>query len=259
MRSSSEGYGHGCPYWALGQNPRLATGPPLYDRDHFKTSGPKIGLYKIPPMPFTIEEFLSVFRQYNLDVWPIQVFLIFLAIILIVLVHREKPTPSRIINIILGSFWLWMGVVYHILYFSEINKAAYIFGLLFIAQALLFGYLALYYKQGIIYGRPSSMKSILGWVFMGYALLAYPVLAVAFGHSYPEMPTFGLPCPTTIFTFGLLMFSVNRIPRYIVVIPFFWSLLGFSAAMSLGILEDTGLVIAGVVGAAVLLFHKGEG
>lgn len=216
----------------------------------------EIGLHKTFSMPFTIEEFLAVFRRYNLDVWPAQVFMIFLAVVLVILVYRGKPTPSRLVNLMLGAFWIWMGLVYHILYFSEINKAAYIFGLLFIIQGMLFGYQALVHWQGILYGRPSAFRTIAGWVFIGYALLVYPLLSVVFGHTYPEMPTFGLPCPTTIFTFGLLMFSVSRIPRYLLLIPFLWSLVGFSAAISLGILEDTGLVVVGVAGSALLIFEK---
>lgn len=207
-------------------------------------------------MPFTLEEFLAVFRRYNLDVWPAQVFMIFLAVGMVALAYRGKPTPSRMVNLMLGAFWIWMGLVYHILYFSNINKAAYIFGLLFIAQGFLFGYQALVHRQGVIYGRPSSLKAVAAWAFIGYALLVYPALSVAFGHTYPEMPTFGLPCPTTIFTFGLLMFTVGRIPRQLVLIPFLWSLLGFSAAMGLGIYEDFGLVVAGVAGSALLVFKK---
>ncbi len=229
---------------------------PLYERNHFRKAYHEIGLYKTRSMPFTIEEFLAVFGRYNLDVWPAQVFMIFLAVIMVILAYRGKPTPSRLVNLMLGAFWVWMGLVYHILYFSKINKAACIFGLFFIAQGLLFGHQALVHKQGVIYGRPSALRTIAGWVFIGYALLVYPLLSVVFGHTYPEMPTFGLPCPTTIFTFGLLMFSVSRVPRHLLLIPFLWSLVGFSAAVSLGIPEDTGLVIAGVAGSALLIFEK---
>ena len=41
---------------------------------------------------------------------------------------------------------------------------------------------------------------------LGGALVAYPVLSAMLGREFPEMPTFGLPCPTTIFTLGLLAF-----------------------------------------------------
>jgi hypothetical protein len=88
-----------------------------------------------------------------------------------------------------------------------------------------------------------------------YAMVLYPILGSLFGHVYPQSPTFGLPCPTTIFTFGLLLWTDLKVPKSVLVIPFVWSLIGFSAALSLGILEDTGLLVAGVVGLILLLLR----
>jgi hypothetical protein len=87
-------------------------------------------------------------------------------------------------------------------------------------------------------------------------MLGYPLLGSAFGHLYPVSPVFGVaPCPTVIFTFGLLLWSTARVPGYVLVIPFLWSLLGFSAAVSLGMREDYGLVVAGLLGTALLLLR----
>jgi hypothetical protein len=38
-------------------------------------------------------------------------------------------------------------------------------------------------------------------------------------------------------------------------IPFIWSMIGFSAAVSLGIREDIGLLIVGMVGSLMILFR----
>jgi hypothetical protein len=66
----------------------------------------------------------------------------------------------------------------------------------------------------------------------------------------------GLPCPTTIFTFGLLLRSGRSVPLYVLPVPIAWSLLGFSAAYSLGIWEDVGLLLAGLIGGFLLVnFH----
>ena len=75
------------------------------------------------------------------------------------------------------------------------------------------------------------------------------------GHVYPQTPTFGLPCPTVIFTFGILLFSITRVRWYVMFIPFLWSLIGFSAAFNLGLEEDYFLVFAGVI-AMILQFLK---
>jgi hypothetical protein len=68
------------------------------------------------------------------------------------------------------------------------------------------------------------------------------------GREFPEMPTFGLPCPTTIFTLGMLAFLAAPFPRYVFVIPITWALIGSQAAFRLGVYEDFGLLVAGLAG-----------
>ena len=206
-------------------------------------------------MPFTNEEFLHVFRQYNLAVWPSQIFLNSFALLILLILFFKKSKANILISILLAILWVWTGLIYHIFYFSSINNAAYLFGFLFIIQGVLFAYFG-FIKDTLKFLPDLNFASITGSVFILYALIIYPVLAYAFGHTYPEMPTFGLPCPTTIFTFGILLFSVRRIPWYIITIPFLWSLLGFSAAINLSIKEDFGLAIAGVSGFLILLFFQ---
>lgn len=69
----------------------------------------------------------------------------------------------------------------------------------------------------------------------------------------PAMPTFGLPCPTTIYTLGLLLWAERPMPRWLLTVPLAWSVLGASAARQLGVWEDLGLVAAGVL-AGLLVF-----
>ena len=103
--------------------------------------------------------------------------------------------------------------------------------------------------------RPGLIP-VVGGLFLLYTLAIYPVLGWMSGHAYPRSPMFGVaPCPVTIFTFGLLLWTTGRVPKYLLVIPLLWSLLGFSAASSLGIREDYGLVVAGVLGTALLLWR----
>jgi hypothetical protein len=71
------------------------------------------------------------------------------------------------------------------------------------------------------------------------------------------MPVFGVtPCPVTIFTFGLLLWTERPVPRLLLVIPFLWSLVGVSAAISLDRGEDLGLVVAALLGTALLLWRN---
>jgi hypothetical protein len=60
------------------------------------------------------------------------------------------------------------------------------------------------------------------------------------------MPVFAVPCPTTLFTAGLLLNSAG-LPRLASVIPLLWAILGGSAASALGIRADLALVVAAVL------------
>ncbi|HKB87405.1 MAG TPA: DUF6064 family protein, partial [Ignavibacteriaceae bacterium] len=79
-------------------------------------------------MPFTIEQFLGIFKSYNNSIYPFQYALFISAVFILFLVIRKRSYRSPVITWILIFYWLWMGVVYQILFFSSINPAAYVFG-----------------------------------------------------------------------------------------------------------------------------------
>ena len=72
--------------------------------------------------PFTIEQFLEVFKNYNEGVFPMQILFYLMGIIAIYLALKPNAHSNKIISSIMAFFWLWMGVVYHLIYFTEINK-----------------------------------------------------------------------------------------------------------------------------------------
>ncbi len=98
-----------------------------------------------------------------------------------------------------------------------------------------------------------TLRGFAGALLLGYGLAAYPLLGYAAGHRYPATPTFGLPCPTTIYTLGLLLWAERPMPRWLLTVPLVWSAIGASAALQLGVLEDLGLVVAGAVSLVLML------
>src|SRR6476619_6441954 len=89
-------------------------------------------------IPFTVQQFFDVFRNYNETVFPLQFMIYLTGVIAVYLTIRPSLNSNRMISSILVFLWLWMGVVYHLLFFTEINKAAYLFGTTFIIQGILF-------------------------------------------------------------------------------------------------------------------------
>ncbi len=203
-------------------------------------------------MPFTTEQFFNVFVSYNTAVWPAQIILFLLPLAAIYLAAKGKSPAS--VSVILAALWLWMGIVYHILFFSSINPAARIFGALFVVEGMLFIYSGVI-KQSLSFEYKPGVLPLTGIILMLYGLIIYPILGYALGHGYPAQPTFGLPCPTTIFTFGILLWTI-RMPKYLLLIPAVWTVIGFFAALNFGVWEDTGLLVSGITGTVLLMMRK---
>jgi len=169
------------------------------------------------------------------------------------LLVKSSSFSHKIICAALSFMWIWAGAMYHIMYFSTINKAAYLFGLIFILQGFIFLWYGVI-KSAVIFNSENNFHRLAGWLFILYAMVIYPLIGYILGHAYPQSPVFGVaPCPVTIFTFGLLLMA-DKIKKRLVIIPFIWSIIGFFAAISLGIREDLGLLLAGIIGTAIISF-----
>lgn len=205
--------------------------------------------------PFTLEQFLEVFKHYNQSVFPMQLIIYFMATAVIYFVFRPNDKSDKIITGILSFYWLWMGIVYHLLFFTEINKAAYLFGVLFILNGLLFLIYGVFQNK-LSFRFKKDLFGYTGMILILFSLIIYPMLGYLFGHVYPYSPTFGLPCPTTIFTFGMIVLLDKKCPVLILIIPFIWSIIGFTAAFNFGILEDISLLIANLLTATMLIIKN---
>ena len=95
------------------------------------------------------------------------------------------------------------------------------------------------YRRQLRFGIRWGLATWAGAAFVAYAAIVYPLIGMATGHRYPEMPMFGVtPCPVTIFTFGMLLLTIGPVPRWLLVIPAVWSLIGGSAAILLDVPQD---------------------
>lgn len=207
-------------------------------------------------IPFTVDQFFDIFGTYNTAIWPSQVAAYVLGIVALGLALRENKLSGKIISGILALFWIWIGIFYYIIHFSVINPTARILGFFYVLQGVLFLLI------GTMRGRLSfrfdcKPLPVLGVCFVLYAMVIYPLLGLGFGHSYPRAGMFGVaPCPTTIFTFGILLWATKLVPAYLLIIPLIWSFFGIIAAVNWRVHQDYGLVIAGVLGTILILFRN---
>lgn len=207
-------------------------------------------------LPFTAEQFLAIFRDYNSTLWPAQLFLLALAVAAVVLVVWPRRWSSVGVSAILAFLWAWMGLAYHLAFFTSISPPAYGFAAVFVAGALVFVW------QGVVRRRlefrwVANGRGVMALLLVAFALIVYPAWSYFAGHPYLETPTFGVPCPTTIFTMGLLALLVRPYPRSPFVVPVLWSLVGAQAAFLLAVPQDLALVAVAVVG-LVLIARSGR-
>jgi hypothetical protein len=202
--------------------------------------------------PFTVEQFFAVFARYNQSVWPMQIVLNLLALATLVVLYRAPSYASRFVSATLSFLWAWMAIAYHFVFFAGINPAAWLFGAVFLLGALWFAWIGVL-KRELLFRRRGGVRGWAGGLLIGYALLVYPLLSQISSHHYPAMPTFGLPCPTTIFTLGILLFATAPLPRSVFAVPLLWAAVGSTAAFRFGIPQDLGLLVAGLISLAAMI------
>jgi hypothetical protein len=210
-------------------------------------------------LPFTTDQFMDVFVRYNEAVWPMQWVLNGVALLCVVLLFFPRAWTNRVISLVLAGMWLWMALAYHLAFFAPLNRAAWWFGMLFLLGGMAFDWFGVVGDKLRFHASLGTWQ-LIGAMLMLFALVIYPAISYAVGRRYPAMPTFGLPCPTTIFTIGLLLFAEAPIPRTVFAVPILSAGIGSLVAFWLGVTEDLTLLIAGAIGvAAVLDLHRASG
>jgi hypothetical protein len=200
-------------------------------------------------MSFSLEMLLDYFAVYNERIWPMQLLGYVAGLLILVPLFRPGKVANQVVTGVLALQWLWVGFVFWVPAASQMVML-YLPAALFAVEGALF--LNALARGYLTYGPVDRADTILGLVFVAYALFGYSLVGLCVGHMYPHAvlsPLF--PCPTIVLTFGLLLFA-QRVPRYLLVIPTLWALSGF-LWLYLGMYEDAGLVIAGVVSLVLIV------
>jgi hypothetical protein len=202
-------------------------------------------------LPFSSDEFLTLFASYNRAVWPAVLLAYALGAATVYLVMKPGPRRGQIVAVILAAMWGWSGIAYHWLYFSTINSAALLFGAAFVVQGMIFLQIAWRDQLSLVFSH--TTRAFVGLSLIAYSSLAYPVLGLLLGSSLTELPMFGVtPCPVAMFSFGCLLLTTTPISRRVLVIPVLWALIGGAAALLLNVWQDWMLPVAAVATLALL-------
>lgn len=204
-------------------------------------------------LPFSRKAFLDVFARYNEAIWPLQLVAIMTGSGSVISIPWGRKASVDIVVPILTIMWVWTGLVYHGIFFSVINPAAYAFAALFVVQ----GGALLVFRDSLRFEISNDWSSWVGLSFIAYALILYPIVSVLTDQVYPHMPMFGVaPCPLVWFSFGLLLLTTCQVPRWLLVIPLVWSLIGGSAVLLLDMASDWPLLLSGMIAVPLLVRRK---
>jgi hypothetical protein len=204
-------------------------------------------------LTITSQHMLECLAAYNLQIWPGQIIAYLLGVAAVFLAVRNISLSRRAIPAILATFWLWVALFFWLPSGMRGYAPGYIFTAIFLNQGLLF--LIFTWKPQLSFGLWKNTSSLAGIVIVLYALIGYPFVSALAGHIYPRISPFGLtPGPLVTFTFGLLLLVERKVPRLLLVIPFFYALSGF-LWVSLGIWEDLGMIASGLLGAGWIWFR----
>ncbi len=196
-------------------------------------------------MGITGDQLLEVFAAYNQQIWPMQIVAYLLGVVGLILAIRRTPRSSRGVTAVLAFFWTWVAFLFWLPSARQGFAPAYLFVAIFVVQGALF--VAQAVRGRPAFGFQSNATSWAGIAIALYALVGYPLVGLVVGHVYPQAPPFGLtPCPLVAYTFGLLLLTRSRVPKVLLVLPFFYAVSGFYWA-TLGIIEDLGLALSGIL------------
>jgi hypothetical protein len=123
-------------------------------------------------LPFTRDQFLDVFAAYNATLSPGAVALWLASAVIAALLlasSRRRPT-DRLVSGLLAIHWAWSAVAYHIVFFTRINTAAWLFGGLFLVQAGMFAWL------GVVRARLRFVPQQSAWMTIAWALVVYALV-----------------------------------------------------------------------------------
>ncbi|TFY96789.1 DUF6064 family protein [Ramlibacter rhizophilus] len=164
---------------------------------------------------FSAGSYARLLERFQRDVWPLQLVLLGLGLVLLLALVRRPAPSARAGAWVLAGVWAWVGWGFYLARFAPINTAAPALAAACFLQAVLMAALAFATPRA---GVPRHRA--VGVLLAAAGLLAWPLLAPLTGRSLAQAEVFGLsPEPTALFTLGWLLAAPLRHRAWAAVIP----------------------------------------
>jgi hypothetical protein len=200
----------------------------------------------------------TVFGRGNAAIWPMQLVWYASAVVIVGLALWPVRRSTQIICLLAAAYLAWIGIVFFGVVDSSGVGLAWLWAVVFILEAILF-LVAGFVRRDLVFAPRFDrwdLASVLGAIFIGYALVGYPVIGLLSGHPLSTLPVFGLaPCVTVVFAFGLLLWARPPAPLYLLPLLLAWALNAAPGNLAMGHAADFVLIPVVVITALVLLWR----
>jgi len=115
-------------------------------------------------VPFTQQQFLDVFGAYKSTVWPVVIALWLVTFVCGVRLVRGQAR-SVTLSALAAIHWAWSGLVYHALFFTDINPAAWLFAGVFLLEAYAFVWFGMVRRTLVFEWGRTARHAVAGVLF----------------------------------------------------------------------------------------------
>lgn len=166
---------------------------------------------------FSSRTYYRLFELHTLEWWPLPLVTFALGLVLFALVWHGGMRAGRLALVLLGAAWLWVAWAWQLQRYAPINWAADYFAWAWAAQGALLVAVAAFRRTGL---APRRLR-LTGLALLAFALVLYPLIAVALGRGWAQAEVFGMaPDPTVLATLGVLL--ALRLPAWAYGVPLAW-------------------------------------
>ncbi len=193
----------------------------------------------------------TVFERGNAAIWPMQLVWYASAVAMIGLAFWPVRRASQLICLLAAAYFAWVGIVF----FGVIDSGMTIWVAAFIVEAILLLVAGLV-RRDLVFAPRWNLSSVLGALFMFYALVAYPIIEMLRGYPLRASPLLGLsPCVTVFFAFGLLLWARPPAPKYVLLLPLAWALNAAPGNIAMGHVPDFPLILVGLITVGLIIWR----
>ena len=205
---------------------------------------------------FSPRTYYRMFELYHEAIWPAQLIVLALVVVIIVLLWRNDERSGVAIAALLAVGWIWVAVMFHLRSYASINWAARYFAGLFVAEAVLLVWYGVV-RRRLWFARSAAGSRWLAPALFIVAALLPSLAGRAADRTWSQVEVAGLtPDATAVATLALLLLATPRAPRVLLLAPLVWCVVGGATLVAMESGEGWVLIGAGVAGVAEIVRQR---